>query len=61
MDSTFHFQTGQVHAERVVSLELYYKTLNDRVVGQYRACVIDLLGLEIHMCGVYYSIMRIII
>ena len=24
------------------------------VVGQYRACVVDLLGLEIHMSGVYY-------
>ena len=32
--------------------------LSNRVVRQYRACVVDLLGLGIHMCGVYYSIMR---
>ena len=30
--------------------------LSDCVVRQYRACVVDLLGLGIHMCGVYYSI-----
>ena len=32
--------------------------LSNHVVRQYRACVVDLLGLGIHMCGVYYSIMR---
>ena len=32
--------------------------LSNRVVRQYRACVVDLLGLGIHMCGVHYSIMR---
>ena len=31
--------------------------LSNRVVRQYRACVVDLLGLGIHMCGVllYYA------
>ena len=34
--------------------------VSNRVVRQYRACVVDLLGLGIHMCGVYYSITRTI-
>ena len=32
--------------------------LSNHVVRQYRAFVVDVLGLGIHMCGVYYSIMR---
>ena len=43
MDSTFHFQTGQVHTERVVSFVLEYKMLSDREKRQCRACVVDLI------------------
>ena len=37
--------------------QLYVILLSNRVVRQYRAWVVDLLGLGIHMCGVYYSVM----
>ena len=32
------------------------ETLSDCVVRQYRACVVDLLGLGFHMCSVFYSV-----
>ena len=55
MDSTFPLSNQSSTCRE--GGQLCVIILSNRVVRQYRTCVVDLLGLGIYMCGVYYSIM----